>query len=222
MATCKYCGKSGWFTSVNRNGLCGKCVPVVELDIQQRTRIVNESATLVDTSKKLETRLARCDLIIEHVSEMRKYEERGIPISDPPPSVVLSNTIKAKDEIVAEAMHEHARKARSKAETATTVRTKVSALSKALLTVREYMPRVSDMSSLETIERELKSAIHKTQLDSFMDAAQKAEFKGQVKKAIDQYQEALYFLKTDDIDDSLQQKSIQQIESKIQQLKEER
>ena len=51
-----------------------------------------------------------------------------------------------------------------------------------------------------------------------IEDAKKAEFKNQRKKALDKYYEALYFLKNDEIDDSLQQDHISMIESKIKEL----
>lgn len=51
-----------------------------------------------------------------------------------------------------------------------------------------------------------------------LEAARKAEFKGQKKKALDQCQDALYFLYNDEIDDSLQAEKIVEIEAKISEL----
>ena len=80
------------------------------------------------------------------------------------------------------------------------------------------MQNSSDPTTGETIELELKSLIHKTKLDKFLEAAKKAEFKGNKKKAIDQYQEALYFIRNDDVPDDQQGQYIEKIESKLKEL----
>ncbi len=65
------------------------------------------------------------------------------------------------------------------------------------------------------MEKHLKDRIQATQLEAFLEAARKAEFKRQAKKALDSYYDALYFLKHDEIDDVHQAEHIRMIEEKI-------
>jgi hypothetical protein len=108
--------------------------------------------------------------------------------------------------------------ARAKADVAVSGKTKIGHLTKALLTIRDYKGKASSPNLLAGLERDVADLLHQVQLDIFLDAARKAEFKGQRKKALDQYYEALYFLKNDDIEDSLQAKHISAIETKIAEL----
>ena len=55
-------------------------------------------------------------------------------------------------------------------------------------------------------------------MSGYVETAEKAEFKGNTKQALDQYLEALYFLKTDDVDDQLQAAEIARISRKIAEL----
>jgi hypothetical protein len=71
---------------------------------------------------------------------------------------------------------------------------------------------------LDSLEQQIATEISKTQLNGYLEEAKKNEFKGQKKKALDKYYEALYLLKHDDVDDSLQQDNIQFLESKIKEL----
>lgn len=84
--------------------------------------------------------------------------------------------------------------------------------------IREWKSLLGNPSLAEPVEDKLKALVHDKQLDSMLDAARKAEFKGQKAKAIDQYQEALYFITTDKVDDTDQQGQIAEIETKIAQL----
>lgn len=68
------------------------------------------------------------------------------------------------------------------------------------------------------MEIKVRKFLHETQLNAFLEEARKAEFKGNKKKALDQYKEALYFLRNDEIDDSLQAGKIKEIEKKISEL----
>jgi len=78
MATCKWCGQSGWFFSVNSEGLCKKCTPYVLLEVSEHGRIITESVKLINESKNAKTRVSRCDLVIEHPEAILKYGDSGI------------------------------------------------------------------------------------------------------------------------------------------------
>jgi len=106
----------------------------------------------------------------------------------------------------------------AKAKLATSSRTSVGEANKALLKIRDAKEELEDPSRLDTLEARVKTFSHETQLNTFIEAARKAEFKGQKKKAIEQYQEALFFLKNDDIDDELQGREISKLEKKIAEL----
>jgi len=218
MATCKWCGDSGWLVIVTPNGLCSKCNSVVGMDVNQRKRIMDDCIKLVHESSKLETRLSRLDLLLEHAHALSEYEMRGIPTIDPPPSAVLSQYEGMHDEIVLDSLQQQTQTAMSKSEAATTTRTKLSPLEKALAKVRDYQRQMNNLPSLLSLQAEIVTLMHTIQLDDYLEKATKAEFKGQRKKAVDQYYEALYFLRTDVIDDSLQKAHISAIEAKIVEL----
>lgn len=218
MAECKWCSRSGWFLAVDSFGLCGHCSSLIALDVRQRMRIVGDSAKIVDESKNLETRLSRLALLLEHANALCKYEQRGIPVLNPPASALIEKCQGKREQIISEGLRAIVEEAERKSAAATTVQSRITPLSKALLKIREYAEKVDDRSSLTSTEKGVMDNIHRIQLDGYLDQARKAEFKGQKKKALDQYYEALYFLKHDDIDDSLQQESIAQIEAKIAEL----
>ena len=55
-------------------------------------------------------------------------------------------------------------------------------------------------------------------LPKTLEAARKAEFKGDKKKALDRYYDAVYFLRRDDVKDSLEEDIIGEIELKVKEL----
>jgi hypothetical protein len=188
------------------------------MDVAQRARIMSDSIKLVKESKKLDTQLSRCDLIIEHASALVKYEQRGIPTFDPLPSTLVKECRTMHDQIIVAALATEFENVRSKVEIASSVNSKVTLLSKVLLKIREYKPKANNPTVLDSLEQQASQLIQEIQLAGYLDEAKKAEFKGQKKKALDQYYEALYFLKNDQIDDSLQQEHIRFIETKIAEL----
>ena len=215
---CKHCGKSGWLVRVSNNGLCKTCEFTVNSEVAERVRVINSSQDAIEKSKKLDTQLSRYDFMIDQLSELKKYEDRGISTTTPAPSELTRTFREKKDTIAVETLQSEFQRAQEKARTAATARSRTTPLTKMLLRVQDYRNQVSSPEVLSELEATVSSLIHKTQLDGLLEAAKKAEFKGQKKKALDQYLEALYFLRTDDINDSLQQDNLKAIKSKIVEL----
>jgi hypothetical protein len=218
MAQCKMCGQKGFFLPVSANGLCNSCEPIVVMDVQQRGRIINDCVELVAESKNMKTRLSRCDLLVEHAHALLEYEQKGIPTISPPPSELLTEYTPMCNQIVLEGVTAEVEKALAKAEIAATSRTSINEANKALLKIRDGKQELHDQTKLDQLEARVRRFSHQTQLNAYLEAARKAEFKGQKKKALDQYLEALYFLRSDEIDDSLQAEKISELEAKIAEL----
>ncbi len=218
MAQCRYCNRSGFFLSISNNFLCHSCEPIFHLEYSQCFRIIQDSERLVSDSKKLEVRLSRCDLIVEVASALIKFENRNIPTTDPPPSKLVEAYRARKDLLIVEGLKSEGKEVLQKFQVTSATRTKITLLSKFLLRVRSFKGKSNDSHLLDGLDLEINRLIHETQLNSYLDEAKKAEFKGQKKKALDQYYEALYFLRNDDIDDRLQIEHISQVEAKIAEL----
>lgn len=216
---CKLCGKGGFFFFVDRNGLCKQCAPIVQSDIVQHGRIIKESVDLINHSKNFKTRLRRCDDTIRHLRALIQYEEKGISTTDPPPSQAIKDITRIKSEIITNHLREEANKALAKADVATTAKQKINAVNKALLKIAEAKESFENTERIVGIEFELKQKVHRLHYDDLVQKAEKAEFKGQIKKAIDAYMEALYFLKTDEYDDEKQSDLIRGLEEKITKLR---
>ena len=218
MGKCKYCGRKGIFLSVDSNGLCGKCSPILVSDIAQRGRIMDDCCKLAREGKTFSTRLSRCDLLLEHAEVLYQYESKGIPTISPQPSRIISDYRPYREALILEEAQKAADKAISKAEVSASSTSKQNALGSGVLKVQEILEQSNDHSSGQSVVANLKSLMHKAKLDGFMEAAMKAEFKGNNKKAIDQYHEALIFIKNDDVPDDQQRNEIEHIESKLKEL----
>lgn len=221
MAQCLNCGRSGLFLSVSVNGLCKNCDPIVGLDVRQRARIITESAKLIGQSTKLDTQLSRCDLFLQHAKALLLYERKGIPTVNPLPSSLIEQYQKKRNTLLCEGLERIVNEAIAKANLSPNIKTKIGHASKAFLKLREYHDMVASSVLLEGLGQKLRDYIHRAQLGAYLEAANKAAFKGDKKKALDQYYEALYLLKHDEVDDALQVTEIGQIEAKIAALEKE-
>lgn len=218
MAKCKWCSRSGFFLSVNANGVCNNCSTIISLDVNQKLRIVKESLDIIQKSKNIDTVISRYDLAMENIESLIQYENKGISVTSTPPSKNLSLLKKDREAIIIEKIKEEYRNVLSKVEVATTSKAKITQLSKFLLRVREIKVKLGASSALDSLETELSNLINQGQLNEYLDEAKKAEFKGNKKKALDSYYEALYFIRNDNINDKAQRRIIDEIEGKIREL----
>jgi hypothetical protein len=215
VATCLNCGRSGLFLSVNANRVCNICNIILITEIRQRARLIQESSEIVDKSKKLETRLSRCEFIVECAKALLPYEQKGIPTISPAPSELIDKFTMNQSQIIIDTLRQETEDAIERVKLTTSTKTKLSTLTKTLLRVRDYKDKSANLNPLSQLERQLLDFMHRIQLDAYLEAAEKAQMKGQKKKALDQYYEALYFLRHDEIDDSMQREQITNIETKI-------
>lgn len=217
MSTCKWCGKSGFFLSVTPNGLCGNCNYPITLNAREKFRLIEDSIKVVMKSRNLDTKLSRLDFIIEQATYLLEYENKNINMFSTNPSVIIESAKKDKVEAVRETLSEDYSNLISKIEIANSFNTKINELNKFLLKIQNY--KGIQNFEINKIEKQIIDKRHELQLNNYLEAAKKAEFKNETKKAISQYQEALYFLKNDDIDDKFQKENIKNIEGKIKELK---
>lgn len=218
MAKCRYCEKGGLFQSVDNNGLCNKCAYPVISDIQQRARIIDDSIKLAQEGKTFATRLSRHELLIEQLEQLLVYEKRGIPTLSPAPSELIQRMSGYRGTIVGQEIEQIAEKAKKQAELAASVSAKFNALAKAFLRVQEIIEGEGQSLSDHRTAIELRLLMHKSKIEGYITEARKAEFKGNAKKAIDQYQEALFYIQNDDIDDSMQSELITNVAAKLSEL----
>jgi len=219
MAQCKHCGSKGLFLSVNEDGLCRNCQTFVYSDVSPRIRILKESADLALNGKTYKTRINRCDFVLEIADYLKKYEDNDINFLEPPPSEIIKQFKKLREEIIMDEIEGIVKKAISKAKLVTGIRSKENAIANCILKVQEIMAELNDKTKAEVIIKKLKGIIHKLKYENFIEAAKKAEFKGNLKKALDQYQEALFYLLNDEVPDELQKDKIDKLKMKIGGLK---
>ncbi|MBA7619399.1 hypothetical protein ES703_26738 [subsurface metagenome] len=214
MPICKYCGEEVDYLS--SQSLCKYCVENIK-DKLNAIRSFNKK--IADKSEMIGTRILNCDLLIEYAEELFEFEKKGIEVSDPKQSFIIEKFQEVKKHLKLDKVKEEVEKYLEKAKLATTIKTKINSANKALLKISDAKKKLDyGIKTLKQMEIEVKYFIHKIKLDDFIEKAQKFEFKGNKKKALDQYQEALYFLKTDEINDSFQKGEIEEIEKKINEL----
>jgi hypothetical protein len=189
--------------------------------VPRRVQIVQESFGIIRKSTNTKTQLSRCKLMLEMLNDLLPYSDMGIPMFQVPVRSLISSVEEMRIAIVKEGTEKQAEAHLLKAESAATKATKVTAATRALQEVQAAKAELGDDEELLELEIRVKEFLHSTNLNAFLDTARKHEFKGNKKKALSEYQEALYFLLTDEIDDAQQQEIIAEVKGKIEQLSKE-
>ena len=220
MARCKLCDARGILLSVDNNGVCNKCRALIYPQIHREREIIQESQAIIESSKNWKTKLTRYGVIAEMLGRLQKYEQKGIQglFTQPIPQC-LREIQEDRERLIQEVVEETETKARDRAEVASTVATKVSAAKRGIQALHKLQEEVGEHPAIDHAKAGLKEYAREIEFTSYIDAAQKAEFKRNHKKALDQYLEALYALKTDNVPDETQAKTIAELEEKIAALK---
>jgi hypothetical protein len=163
MATCKYCGKSGWFLSLTDVGLCDDCAQVLQPQINRAVQIITESVEIVNKSKNPETKLSRLDIIEEITNKhLRPFEEKGIEVTEgQSPFQILAYVRDFRDKIILESLKSVLDEAKIKAEKAKTPKAKMNAYSKVLQRIVKWKEKVSNPHIIVDVESEVKELINK-------------------------------------------------------------
>ena len=211
IAQCKILDLAGWFLSLSENALCKECDVSFQIDLHERVRVIQDSVKIIKTSRNLDTKLSRIRFAIDNLKVLHRYEQHGISTILPEPSEAIQNyELRIQEEVTAHAVIIHDE---AMAKIDTTESGKLTALSKALLKLRNLAK--DNSMNLKNLEQSLSDRIARETVSDYLEKARKAEFKGQKKKALENYYEALYFLANDEIDDHLQAQHMSVLEKKI-------
>ncbi len=219
MAQCIFCNRKGFLLSVDHNSVCDGC-QLVYATLQRKQEIVIESFGIIESSKNWKTQRSRVELIESNLVEILPYEEKGLSgIFEKPIPMLLDDLDGVRVDICSKAAEQIFNDASQKLELAKTSKTKVAAANRGIVKLTEFQREAGTNPKIDQYITELHHLIYKSELGAFIEAAQKAEFKENYKKALDQYQEALYYVKTDEYDDSVQVDLISKLENKIDEMK---
>lgn len=204
--------------SVNRDGSCAECAATVSRDAANRLRIIQESAKLVDKTTNPDTLMRRLQVLSDNLNALLEYERQGISTITPSPSELLARFERDRTRAIRKSAEHIIESALAKAKVTVSQKSAITTAEKALVKLQVFRRETNDAVDLAGFEARLTDFIHDKQLEGYLEGAKKAEFKGNRKKAIDSYQEALYLLRTDAIDDAEQTRLISEVEAKIEAL----
>lgn len=173
----------------------------------------DESMELFNTSTDFKARLTNIDKAIEALKQME-----GVMSGKEHASKNLPKLLSLKQALTYSDIKEQYEAAMNKAKESKLLLAKVKYATSAQAIIKEGLNLGVEEKTLSKEIEEANNFINSIQYDEYLTKAKKEEEKGNIKKAIDQYQVALYFLKTSDMEDKDNGSLITEIEEKIQQL----
>jgi hypothetical protein len=218
MATCRLCNQSGWFLKVSRNGLCKNCEPVWRMDLEQHQRILTESLKIIENSTNIKTQLSRIDVAKRSAEALRRYEQCGVQTTATKPSEIIRQLDSVRIDVATQYVRDQLTKARAKSQNAVGVAGMTSPFSKIIDSIGELYSVLPDVPQIKQLETEARNEMDRARVRAELDRAAKAKFKGETKKAISAYLDALYIIRRDRVDDREQGEQIREIERQIKEL----
>lgn len=215
MAKCKNCGRGGLFRSVDRNGLCRTCQPIVLPEIDHQSRTLATSHKAVTNARKADTALSRLAAAIASCDGLIPFADKGIPTTEMDPRELRKIYSDAARSIVEESVRAAFSSARRKAEDGTTDTTKLNGYSKAVADLSGLLDYGFEVAFLEAAVFELRKERDNLKFDLTAQKAAAAIAKGQQKKALDLYIDAMLALANDSTPDDEQEARYEHARAKI-------
>ena len=159
MPKCRLCDRSGWFLSLTDKGLCKTCAPIVGVNISQLARIIMESINIVNTSKKLDTQLSRCDVIISRAQGLLPYESRNIPTIKPHPTDLINEFTHKRDNLILFSLDRDLAATVDKIPSTKNHKTIINQLNKILLKIQKYESQLKNLSLLDQVRNKTSDKI---------------------------------------------------------------
>lgn len=188
---------------------------IEDAEVAEVMRVVDESINIVNTTKNNGTKISRCDVVVDKLSYLtRQYPHR----EDIEKS--LNDTVDYRCHLHDSIVEEQVDKFLTKSKLAKTLTGKLNNANKALEVLKEATTnKYVDQKKVVASVAFVKDYMHHAELQDIKTKAERFEFKENYKKALSYYQDVLFFLRKDDIEDSLQTKEIKRLEQKIKEMK---
>lgn len=190
----------------------------VSARVEELAGQIDERVPKLGKTRSTTTKIRLLDELLQAAEELQGFERKGAPTISPPPSEILPGFRRQREEAIRSEIEAIARKAVAAAEAAV-VDQRAPIVQKALQKAAEWEGLLPEGRVAQPVA-ELKALLHVARLESMVEEARRYEFKGDARRALDLYQEALYMVLNDEVPDEQQQEEIHALDAKIRALSE--
>ena len=210
MRTCKWCGKSGWFLTLSKDGYCQTCEADVKSAIIHATQVLNECLRLMKKAPDLDLRLSKAKLAIKKLRELLPYYQKGLVRLKPSPQEwvirIHSEERKMANQHINSLLKDAVRLAQQSSDI--TQRTSVfNTVQNAIEKYSDQLGKANKLRWLSKIESETGYLLK--------DLENAANKKSERDVALDQYMETLAMMRAEFTGDEHQAEEIKRIEKLI-------
>lgn len=149
MARCKNCGESGLFKSVNALGVCARCDSIIKITTPAQYRIYKDCCNIIENTENPETLKKRLSLLREKLQFFLDYENKGIMILNPYPSVLLATLESETDDYYEKCFNKAFNSLTIKVTELKTKNSQIGKIEKFIDLVDEYKNELTNTSTLD-------------------------------------------------------------------------
>ena len=211
MRTCKWCGKSGWFLSLSKDGFCQSCESTVKSNVIQATQILNQSLALMKRGKGLDFRLSKAALAIEKLRELLPFYNKKLLRLSPSPQEWVAHIHSEQRKMVVQHVSTLFNQAKKEALRTVDATQRTNAFESVLAALSKYEGHLGKANTQQWQSRVESELEHLTR---DVENAEKKE-KG---RAMNQYLETLDILRSEYTGEREQALEIQRVEKLIRDL----
>jgi hypothetical protein len=185
--------------------------------IARHVEIIEESNEILMKTKNFKTKIGRIETIKSNVDILEnEYLSKGIVIKGIHTDQIMSELNDMFNLSVEEEALRQSQKHMDKARVVKTATAKINNANKSLLVLKDF----KDEYGYENPEmiKEIGFFIFESQLNEYITKAEKEEFKGNHKKSLDAYLDALFFVENEKV--SNQEMTIRNLNEKIKTIRE--
>ena len=179
---------------ISEDGLCSDCEHLVRMDIEQRTRIIEDNKRAAETTLNPASKISKLDIVVEHLDALARYERKGIKTIHDSPSAQLDRSRADLRRLVFRTAKIELKAVLKEIGRQPSPEEKVKTLSEYRLKLESYDPELRETAQMKNLEARVRDSIHRIHLNSALSEAQKAETSGMKAQALRGYKEALKFL----------------------------
>ncbi|MDE2290454.1 MAG: hypothetical protein KGL53_00110 [Elusimicrobia bacterium] len=190
MAACRYCSCSSWLFALNPSGLCGNCEHLVSQELEQRARVLAESARGAEATQNPHTKLTRLDLAVAQLEALAVYERKGIATPVESPERRLKEAQRERDALLMKTAKDDLDATMRGVRDELDPERKAKLLSDLRLRLKDYQTRASSKGPLPALEKRARSAAWRVLLDARLNEARRADKAGEVPAAVRAYRQA--------------------------------
>lgn len=197
MDGCRFCGCSSWLFGLTAAGLCANCEHLVSAEVEQRLKVLADSAQAAESTQNPRTKLDRLGLVVVQLEALVAHERKGIATTLVSAERRLKETERQRDALLARTVKQDLDDTMRAVRAEPDPERKAKLLLGLGLRLQELSAGARVKGPLPALERKVAHAAWRVRLDAALSRA-RSEERSSPAAAVKAYREALTLLGSPD------------------------